>query len=163
MNKLARVLAVAAALVMASACGGGSSGGDPAASFRAAIQGTWYTCQSTGTSYEKISLTVNGSAFTEAITSYTAAACTGTGTPMGSGTGTIVIGSSVTANLGAVSVTAWQINPTFGGTTSYDLAYIDAGVTPNRLYLGDSSGVNDGTTAAKRPTALDPTFFLLKQ
>jgi len=81
-------------------------------------------------------------------------------------TGSVVIGSAVTANLGSTPVTAYQINITLGanpGLTAYDLGYVDTTVTPNRLYTGDSTGVNTGNTAATRPTTLDGTSHLVKQ
>ncbi|MCX6069871.1 MAG: hypothetical protein NTU91_03285 [Chloroflexi bacterium] len=81
-------------------------------------------------------------------------------------TGSIVIGSAVTANLGSTPVTAYQINMTLGanpGPTAHDLGYVDTTVTPNRPYTGDSTGVNTGNTAATRPTTLDGRSYLVKQ
>ncbi|MBK9517633.1 MAG: hypothetical protein IPO09_09825 [Anaeromyxobacter sp.] len=144
------------------ACGGG---GDDAAggALRAAMQGNWSRCEvGFGTSY-KIGLVVSGSGFTQSSRSYANETCTGTGTEEGSGAGTLAFGAALTTFLGGAPVTAYELTATTGVGTFYDLVYVDTAATPDLLYTGDSSGANDGSTPALRPTVLDEAFVLTKQ
>jgi hypothetical protein len=159
MKLLMRVLVVGAALTMVSACGKES----PPPTFQSSLQGTWSTCLMGTLNSGKLSLAFGGSTATVAVNSYTNLTCAGVGTSAGTTAYTYVIGPTVTASLGAASVTAHQIDLTSGGVTQYDLVYIDGAVTPHRLYVGDSSGLNDGSTAALRPTTLDNILFLTRE
>jgi hypothetical protein len=169
MRRIALILATSAMLVAVSACGGSDkgNGGTAASDLQALVQGTWASPCSVGTGFsEKTVTTFSGLQFTTTLTDYTNGACTGTGTIVDTTTGSFAVVGTVTANLGPTPVTAYQVNGTNSsapGQTSYDLAYVNTTVTPNRIYSGDSSGVNDGSTAAKRPTTLDSTFYLVKQ
>ena len=60
-------------------------------------------------------------------------------------------------------VTAHQLDVNDSGSMFYDLMYIDANANPDRLYFGDSSGANDGSTPALRPAVLDDTFYFQRQ
>ncbi len=74
--------------------------------------------------------------------------------------GTFTVGSAVNATFVAATVTAYPIDLTFSGVSFYDLAYI----APNgRLYLGDSSGTNDGSSPATRPIALSTSVEFVKR
>ncbi len=68
---------------------------------------------------------------------------------------TIVSG---TLNGAALSVQAIQNLIDFPGSTIYDLICS----SENRLYSGKYTSSNDATTAAKRPTLIDDTDFLVK-
>jgi len=166
MKRMTWILAASAALVAMSACGGSNTGGG-GSSFEAQIQGTWLAlCNTVSGSTERLSFTFSGLGFTRTFKTYTNVTCTEPGTVVSTETGSIVIGSAVTANLGSTPVTAYKIDATLSaspGQTAYDLGYVDTTVTPNRLYVGDSTGVNTGNTAATRPTTLDGTSYLVKQ
>lgn len=168
MKRLMRILAATAVLVTASACGGSSSdGGGGGSGLEASLQGTWVApCQVFGaTASERSTIVFSGLNFTSTFRTYANSTCTGTGTVQETSTGSFVVGSTVTVTLGSTPVTAYQISGTssdFPGETFYDLAYVDTAATPDRFYMGDTSGVNDGTTAAKRPTALDTSIYLEK-
>ncbi len=173
MRRMIFALCALVALASTTACGssssdpGGGSGGD----FVALLQGTWKSPCSQWTSgtatYSEQSVVVfSGQNISSTLYDYSNGTCSGTGTVFDSSTGSFTVVGTVTANLGSTSVTAYQVNGTNSGTpgqTFYDLAYVNTSVTPNRLYAGDTSGVNDGSTAAKRPTTLDSTSYMLKQ
>jgi hypothetical protein len=165
MSRITRILATSAALMTLSACGSSSGG-----ALEAQLQGVWSACAGAGGASEKVTVTFSGLNFTSRFDSYSAnETCSGTPTLTDSDTGSYVVGATVTAPLGsaagAPTVTAYQVNGTNASTGSqvyYDLAYVDTTVTPNRFYTGDTSGANDGSTAATRPTTLD-THYLSKQ
>ena len=156
------VLAACVALALTTACGGGGSDGAALTGVTADVQGTWVSdCQVTGASNSRVLRAVfSGNGFTMSIDGWANTACTGTALPVGSYAGTFKVGAAVTAALGATSVTAYQVDITAAIGTTYDLGYVDKASTPNRLYFGDISGANDGSTPALRPTALDTTDYL---
>ena len=135
--------------------------GDSAA-FAGALQGTWSACSFTGASYQAETLVVSGLNATRSVTDFGAldSTCSGSGTPVFSIPGTFTVGSAVNATFVAATVTAYPIDLTFSGVSFYDLAYI----APNgRLYLGDSSGTNDGSSPATRPIALSTSVEFVKR
>jgi hypothetical protein len=123
-------------------------------------------CQAAPASSERIAFTFSGIAFSRVSRTYAKVTWTEPGTVLSTDAGSIVVGAAVTASLGTTSVTAYQIDASlvgFPGSTAHDLAYVDTIASPNRLYLGDSSGVNTGNTPATRPTTLDGTSYWVKQ
>jgi hypothetical protein len=167
MRRFGFVLGACLALTVGPGCGGSDGGGNNGGGnggFASTLQGTWASCETDGTASAKLAFTFSGSNVTIALASWNAnSTCTGTPDFQAGVSGTFTVGSAVTANLGATPVTAHQIDVTSGGSTQYDLVYVDTAANPDRLYLGDSSGANDGSTPALRPTALDDTFYLQKQ
>lgn len=163
MRRLGLVLGACLSLTVGSGCGGDGSGGGGNGGFGSTLQGTWAVCGTDGMTSAKLTFTFSGSNVTIALASWGAnTTCAGTPDSQASGNGTFTVGSAVTANLGATPVTAYPVDFTGSGGTQYDLAYVDVGASPDRLYLGDSSGANDGSTPALRPTELDATFYLEK-
>ena len=155
------VLAAFAALTLAPGCGGSSKKDTPVPTpgFETRIQGTWMECKA-GTGSNVDVMTFDGLNLTVTPVYFASNDCTGEGTPDTSNDGTIVVGADVTANLGAVAVTATQLDIVFSGGTAYTLGYVDTEATPRRFYLGDDTGANKGTTPALRPTTLDATRYL---
>jgi hypothetical protein len=160
MRGFVRVMAACAAAVMVSSCGGddGGSGDGGSTGFSAAdLQGTWVACRDFGNgSSQRDVLAISGAGFTFSSTSHANATCAGAGTPIPANgeSGTFTLGSTVTANLNGSPVTARQLDFSALSGTFYDLVYLDFGATPDRLYFGDSSGTNDGSSSALRPTTL---------
>ncbi|HSN14082.1 MAG TPA: hypothetical protein VLT61_05580 [Anaeromyxobacteraceae bacterium] len=129
--------------------------------FEAQLQGSWGHCKTGATDSTNDVLTFSELRITVTSTSYATGDCSGTGTPNGEKSGTIAIGASVTANLGATPVTATQIDLSIGSDpTKYQIGWVDTASTPNRLHFGDDSGANDGTSAGKRPTVLSEVQVL---
>lgn len=164
MRPIARALLASAALAMAWGCGGSDEPTPtPAPTFQELLQGAWSMCKaSSGTSNFDI-LTFSGVNVTVTSDAFPNETCTGTGTPQTPKSGTVVIGSTVTAALGSASVTATRLDITIGGPTQYNLAYIDTAATPDRMYMGDTSGANDGSTPELRPVSLDDSRFFTRQ
>jgi hypothetical protein len=169
MKRFTWVLAASAAL-LAPTAGGSSSNNDPSDSpFLPQIQGTWSSnaCEGPyGGTYQRVGLVIVGMDVVVAVGSFLAADCSGSAVATTTGSGTLTIGSTVTASLGAAAVTAYQykVTASVGGSTKsiYLLGYVDAR-TPRRLYMGDQGGANDGTTPALRPTTLDAAIWFTKQ
>ena len=163
MRSIARALLASAALAMAWSCGDSSDEPTPAPTFQEQLQGAWSMCKaSTGTSNFDI-LTFSGLNVTVTSDAFPNETCTGTGTPQTPRSGAVVIGASVTATLGSASVTATRLDITIEGPTQYNLAYINTAATPDRMYMGDTSGANDGSTPDLRPVSLDDSRFFTKQ
>jgi hypothetical protein len=74
----------------------------------------------------------------------------------------VTFGPAFATTLAGAPVTAYQLDVAGAQGAFYDLGYVDVAATPDRLYLGDNA-VNDGSTPALRPTALDDTLVYLKQ
>jgi hypothetical protein len=163
---VAGALVSGVALVAMSACGSSSTAGG-ASSFEAQIQGTWLesTCDAGIGDFSKETVTVSGLNVTFTNQHYTDGTCTVKANVVdGPITGSIVVGSAVTASLGGTAVTAYPEDwhgP--NGATYYGLWYVDTAATPNRLYFGDASGASDASTAAKRPTTLYASSYDVKQ
>jgi hypothetical protein len=133
-------------------------------SFQDALQGSWAECKDGGSgASNQDTLTFSGLNLAVTSLSFPNATCEGAGTPSGGATGVIVIGYTATAALGSSTVTATQLDLVIGGVTTYQIGYVDQAATPDRLYLGDTTGTNDGSSPATRPTALDAGRFLSKQ
>jgi hypothetical protein len=162
MRRAKQLLSASTLIVTLASCGGSSSGGG--SPLEPQIQGTWLSaCQAAPASSERLAFTFSGLGFSRMRRTYANVTCTEPGTVLSTEAGSIVIGARVTASLGSTPVTAYPIDATLVGWTAYDLAYVDTIASPNRLYLGDSSGVNTGNTPATRPTTLDDTSFWVKQ
>jgi hypothetical protein len=130
-----------------------------------ALQGTWLNCNSPESGLMQMSWWVISGSNSELVTLQDKfATCPGIRMVNEIHTWTFAIGSAVTASLGPSSVTAYQVD--FDSSVvrdRYQLFYVDATVTPNRLYIGDSSGANDGSTPGKRPTTLWEIMGFSKQ
>jgi hypothetical protein len=156
------VLVACVTLSMATGCGSSSEGGG--STIQTLVQGTWASaCRGSGALSEKSNLVISGSTFTSSVLSYGNGTCTGTGTQSTPQSGTFVIGSAVTAAMGSATVTAYAVDSTESGQLNYGLLYVDAGVTPNKLYDGLYTVTLDGSTAAKRPVAIDPASPMTRQ
>jgi hypothetical protein len=177
MKRMAWMLAALVAVLTTAACG--SSNDTPTCNTASPVytpaQGTWAMCAPTGAGGTapsmKNTITVSGCGVTILNDVYaTTADCSGTAIRAAAGAGTITFGAAVPNtgfNTAATPVTAYQldvlgtITPTGGSAQAlgmYTLGYVN-GTT---LYMGDTSGANDGTTAAKRPTVLDGYFPFTK-
>jgi len=162
MRRATHLLSASTLIVTLAACGGSSSGGG--SPLEPQIQGTWLSaCQAAPASSERLAFTFSGLGLSRMRRTYANVTCTGPGSVLSSEAGSIVVGAPVSASLGSTSVTAYPIDASLVGITAYDLAYVDTIASPNRLYLGDSSGVNTGNTRATRPTALDDKSSWVKQ
>jgi hypothetical protein len=178
MKRMAWMLAALVAVLTTAACGSSSdtntcNTGSP---IYASAQGTWAMCAPTGnTTSMKNTITVSGCGATILNDVYAgSAACGGTAIRAATGTGTIAFGAAVantTFNTGAPAVTAYQfdivgtLTPTGGAAQTlamYTIGYVSS-TTPANLYIGDTSGTNNGTTPALRPTVLDGYFPFVKQ
>ncbi len=152
-------------LATMAACGSGSDGGG--SPLEAQIQGTWSSsCQAAAGSSERLVFSFRGLSFPRIRKTYANVTCAEPGTVLSTDAGALVVGAPVAVGLGGAPVVAYPVDATlvgFPGSTAYDLAYVDTGVTPNRCYHGDSSGVNTGNTPATRPTTLDGTSYWVKQ
>jgi hypothetical protein len=166
---LAVTLVSGVALVAMSACGSSSTAGSES-SFEAQIQGTWLesACEVSIGDFVKGTVTISGLSVTFTVQNYTDSACTVKANVVnGPATGSIVVGSAVTASLGGTAVTAYQVDwlgPNDKAFfTFYDLMYVDTAATPNRYYEGAYFAEDDGRTAAKRPTTLKASSYHVKQ
>jgi hypothetical protein len=159
MTRLAWSVVVAVGFSTVVGCGGSGGG----TGLEAQLQGSWTSpCQTFGTGSEQGSVTFSGLRTTSTFRSYPTTTCTGTPSSTETSTGSFSIGVTVQAPLGSRTVTAYKVNGTndsLPGQTFFDLAYVDTTVIPNRLYTGDTSGTNDGSTDALRPTALDDSSY----
>jgi hypothetical protein len=169
MKRFTWILAASAAL-LTPAAGGSSSNNNPSDSpFLPQIHGTWSSNACDGPyngTYQRVGLAIAGMDVVVAVRSFLATDCSGTAVATTAGSGRLTIGSTVTATLGAASVTAFRFDVTAsadGSTkTIYLLGYVDAS-TPRRLYMGDQGGANDGSSPALRPTTFDPAIWFAKQ
>jgi hypothetical protein len=158
-----QVLAACVTLSMATACGSSSSSGG-GSGIQDLVQGTWASaCMGGGSASEKSVLVISGSTFASTLTSYANGTCTGTGTPTSNGSGTFALGAGVSAAMGSATVTAYPVDSTQSGQLNYSLLYVETGVTPNKLYDGLYTVTLDGSTAAKRPVAIDPSSPMTRQ
>lgn len=167
MKRFDWILVLCVALVGSAGCGGSSNdGGSNGGAFQSSLQGTWSTCLLTGAGTSaRLTIVFSGKSFTETGFNYSNTTCTGSGSLVLVGWGTLTIGSAMTVDLEGRSVTAYEVNVTTtinGGSaeTVYDLQYVDTNVTPNRYYIG---GAGDDGTVAQRPTTLDASFYFLRQ
>jgi hypothetical protein len=151
-------MAACVAAVLVSACAG-----DDEDEGRPEFQGTWVACAGGVTPSQKDTLVISGTRYTDTMTAHDNDVCAGAGTAFFSDSGTVAFGPAFATTLAGAPVTAYQLDVDGAQGDFYDLGYVDVAATPDRLYLGDSNDVNDGSTPALRPTALDDTLFYLKQ
>jgi hypothetical protein len=164
MKRTAGRLVAAAVLLTASACGGSSPDGNPLV---AQLQGTWESlCEpgpsGSGSSDKGIG-TYSGREYSSGLRNYGNETCSGTGGALRFGATYRIsnVGSPVTVNLGSTPVTAYPVD---WEHHYYTLLYVDTTAAPNRLYSGDPIiGGNDGSSAEKRPTALNSTTYMVRQ
>lgn len=153
------VIGVAVAALVAGAGCGSSSSGD----VQSRLQGSWSSCLAEASTSRQTRMVFSGSSYTTTSTTYGNATCSGTGAVENASSGTISVGGSVKAGLGASTVTAHLVDVAFAGGAAYDIFSIDTASAPDRLYLGDSSGTKDGSAPALRPTTIDEAFHLSRQ
>ncbi len=168
MRLVSRVLSAGAAVATALACGcsgsGGSESPDPGtAAFAEEVQGTWTRCWSLGpggTDRREV-ITLVGTAYSKTVFIFPThdLTCGGDGALLSVVIGSFAASEAVPATLGSGWVRAYAFDHAGATATVYDIAYVDATQTPMRLYLGDKTGSNGGSTPETRPTALDPSFF----
>lgn len=169
LKKLKKFLLLVSFLVLSLAiygCGD-DSGGDSAPS----LVGTWISCFNDGFGNDEYSsFTVTASDFSEVESTLTStdAKCTGAIISGDTITGTYTTGPSITATLGADSVTAYELDVDIGSTGSdnfFTIYYIDTSVTPNVLYFGDETATPglDGSSASTRPNVLQDWKPRVKQ
>lgn len=156
MGRVTRFTGLSLALAVTSACGGG--GGD--GGIQAALQGTWMRCTGAATTSLSLSMTFDGAAYGEAVRTYSTPDCTGAPTSEFVDVGSFAVGAPLAKVLDGTPITAYEFTVTIPPFEPfYDLIHLDAAASPDRLYLGELSGGNDGSTPALRPTALDLVFL----
>jgi hypothetical protein len=169
MKRWTWILAATAAVLAPTAGGSRSHNAASSSPFLRQIQGTWLgnACEgpSNGT-YQRAQLVITGMDVVVAVRSYPAADCSGTAVATATRSGTFTIDSAITASLDAASVIAYPLDITAsaGGSTRsiYTLGYVDSSA-PKRLYMGDPSGEDDGSSLALRSTTLDAAAWFTKQ
>jgi hypothetical protein len=152
---------VVAALALAG-CGGASDQAPltTLSPFQDSLQGAWTApCEQLmshngTTSSRKEDITFSGLHLTSMQQTFSNGTCTGAVAPWVVFSGTISLGAEVTAALGTLTVTAHQVDGGGSPLLLYDLIYVDSDSTPARLYHGERTFENDGSTPARRPTSL---------
>jgi len=169
MKRFTWILAASAALLAPTASGSSSNNGTSESPFLPQIQGTWSSTACEGPysgTYRRVGLVIVGMDVGVAVRSYLAADCSGTAVATTTGSGTFTIGPTVTAPLGAASVSAsqFEVTTSMGGSKASVcmLGHVDAS-TPRRLYVGEQGGANDGSTPALCATTLDAAAWFTKQ
>lgn len=106
-------------------------------------------------------ITLSGTACTEVGLLFltTDLSCGGDEFPLYVIEGSFAIGEAFPATLDGGLVPVYAFDHTDWTATIYDIAGLDAAQTPKRLYVGDKTVANPGTTPGTRPTELDPVFF----
>lgn len=152
-----------AALGAGAGCGGSDT---PAPPSNAALQGTWATgCLAFGNDMSREVMfsgwnvtaiysgfqSTDGSCMSQIIVDIH--------------TTTYSLGPDVVATLSGAPVTAWEITLDDEVSPTYGIIYVNAGVTPAVLYVGDCTATQglDCTAPAKRPTVLDAARPYRKQ
>ena len=168
-----KIIAISTIVIGLAGC---SSSDDPAANLNstlthALLDGTWLSdCFVEAPDSFKVSATFNNGSGSVSFTNYFGDTTCTTVSNIENETFTYTIGSDVTVD-GSVEgiTTATQIDftdTTVGslniGTITYDIFAIKVDpnlAAPSTIYVGDDSGVNDGSTAALRPTQLQNIPF----
>lgn len=134
-------------------------GGLPEPGFSDVIQGSWASCQRGyyGDVRETLSFSGTGWSGLDTLHSSDDGSCSGSVLDTFSFGGSFTLGGTVSAPLGVTTVTAHATDLIASypvSVTLYTLLYVDAAATPDVLYVGDTSGALDGSTAANRPASL---------
>jgi hypothetical protein len=139
---------LASLLMVLSACSfnnngsGGSSGSSP-------LDGAYRACiTSQSGDFGDTLLTFSGSNFTTTTVYYSGAGCTGSNLGSESSTGTFTLSGSNDIDYAYAN-----------SSTIYDIYELSG----NNLSVGDRSGVNNGSSAATRPTAYNTSFTYTRQ
>jgi hypothetical protein len=159
---------IPAALLFAALSAGCPSQDDPPPPDLENLQGTWAACQTTYYGDLKEALTFGTGTWSGVDTFHSSydGSCSGSVVDSASMGGTFVVGTTVSAPLGTGTVTAHTADILFTypvSTTLYTLLYVDVAPAPDVLYIGNTSGAYDGTTAAKRPVAMESRLPYKKQ
>ncbi len=166
-----------AILFMLTGCGGGS--GDSGSS-EDGVSGAVTTTLATGTWKTPcklddedpadivnfiIEVIIDATTITGTVTVYDQAdtTCTGTSAVVGLDPLTYILGDNVTVDGSVAGITtATKIDTTDPGPP-IEIDYDLIAISNNKLYLGNTDGVNDGTSDALRPTQLDGVYFFTRQ
>jgi hypothetical protein len=177
-TKMRMVAFAAMCVVMACGENGGADSNDGTDTSLSVFQGTWSKCDPVvGPAFPppglhfKTTLMFIGNAFTCTYSDGPGPFCSIDDDVSRVETGTITVGAEVSVNINYVTsppVMAVECDWHYEGTTGYDLCYVETTANPHRLYQGDGSmggcgGACDGSTPAKRPTALYGAAFLVKE
>ncbi len=160
-------IAVLVLSTAAVACGGGGGGGGDLgrAQFQQALQGAWSSgCaeSSSGEGRRTERMELDGAQGLLTLAWYGPADETCTGEHRSSEIPfTLTFGGEAAVHLGDRVVTAREVDDTTEDGTTYTILYVDTASTPHRLYGGDldADPARDGTSPARRPTALSPEFL----
>jgi len=107
--------------------------------------------------YDIVTATFSGNLYASNIENYIDAGCSVpfSDAPNPTADGTFSVGNEITTSSGTVARELDAHVTRYNGA-EFDLhSYTTFVITGNTLYLGDESGVNDGTTQAQRSTTLD--------
>lgn len=161
---------------LSAGCPGSDAGPDPdpapppppPTSFSELLVGTWASCQATYYGDLREALTFGSGNWSGVDTFHSSYDGTCSGGIVASSTmgGSFTLGSTLSAPLGATTVTAHAADIHFTypvATTLYTLLYVNDVPATDILYIGDTSGAYDGTTAALRPTAMESRLPYYRQ
>jgi len=150
-----------------AACGGSGGGDSSGALSLKDFDGTWTSnCRvDLVTSFVEQAIIVNGTV-NATLTEYTGSTCSGSIMTVENFTYSLALGKAVTVDGSvagisvATEIDTTDVTPMSAqyGDVNYDLVAIQG----NKLYFGDSSGANDGTTSLLRPTQLDDELVYTK-
>lgn len=119
------------------------------------LSGTYVKCVSVNAAASNLATYVfpDSSNFTYQVVPYTAANCLGMAGTSSASAGTYVEASSSVPD--AQDITFSFGSGSLNGKTLYQIYKLDG----NQLYLGDTSGANDGSSDARRPTSFETTSY----
>jgi len=170
-----------AILFMLAGCGGSSGGSGDSGSSEGGVSGAVTTALATGTWKTPCNLNdedpadivnfiieviIDATTITGTVTDYDQADTTCTGISLavvGLDPLTYILGGDVTVDGSVAGITtATKIDTTDLGPP-IEIDYDLIAISNNKLYLGNTDGVNDGTSDALRPTQLDSVYFFTRQ
>ena len=160
-HNLCAMLALAISL---TSCGGGESSGTNSGAVLTSLNGTWRSdCFLDPVFLPGASLLVSGTFNSGAVTiigtTYDNATCNGNISMQETLTGTYILGSAVTVDgsvAGITTATKIDYTETTAGSPDFgEITYDLVAIKDNKLYQGDTDGVNDGATEMLRATQLD--------
>ena len=166
-----KIIALSAIIIGLAGC----SSDDPTANLESTLthlllNGTWISnCVTETPDSFKVVATLNDGIGSTEITEFSNNLdCSNNAETQPTETFTYIIGVDVTVDGSVAGITtATEIDTTDTTVGSPDFGDIDYDIFAikdlNTLYIGDDTGVNDGTTAALRPTTLSSTITFTKQ
>jgi len=137
-------------------------------SFAELLPGTWASCQTTGYGDLREALTFSTATWSGIDSLHPSHDGTCSGSVLDSMTmgGWFTLGPTVSAPLGSTAVPARAADLHFtypASVTLYTLLYVDDVPATDVLYIGDTSGTYNGTTASLRPITLVPQLPYYRQ